>query len=98
MDAPHTRSLPQVDNGNCPYAGVLATPVTADGGGGEIRFEHCNGVCGKPGPGQHLYKPGTPDLTDHGETGAIRAACAELGRDGPRAAPPFPPPVVSSVL
>ena len=36
-----------VDNGNCPYAGLLATAVNADGSGGEIKLRHCNGVHGK---------------------------------------------------
>ena len=70
-----------VDNGNCPYAGLLATPVSPDGSGGEIVLEHCNGVKGKQGPGQYLGTPGLPDLTDHGETGAIRAASALLPHD-----------------
>eukprot|EP01052_Picozoa_sp_SAG31_P046529 SAG31_NODE_8937_length_1360_cov_1.603489_3_plen_227_part_00 len=67
-----------VDNGNCPYAGLLATPVLPDGSGGEVVLEHCNGVKGKDGPGQYLGTPGRPDLTDHGECGAIRAASALL--------------------
>jgi len=65
-----------VDNGNCPYAGLLATAVNADGSGGEIKLRHCNGVHGKDGPNQHTR--GHPDLTDHGEAGAIRAACAAM--------------------
>ena len=39
-------------------------------------LEHCNGVYGKDGPGVPRYWPGRPDLTDHGEAGAIRAASA----------------------
>ena len=70
-----------VDNGNCPYAGLLARAVHADGSGGEIVLEHCNGVKGKDGPGQYLGTPGLPDLTDHGECGAIRAASALLPHD-----------------
>jgi hypothetical protein len=53
----------------------------ADGSGGEIVLEHCNGVKGKDGPGQYLGTPGLPDLTDHGECGAIRAASALLPHD-----------------
>jgi hypothetical protein len=57
---------------------VLATAVQPDGSGGEIKLLHCNGVKGAEGPNQHITLPGQPDLTDHGETGAIRAACSRM--------------------
>jgi hypothetical protein len=60
------------------HIAVLATKVQPDGSGGEIKLLHCNGVKGADGPNQHVTTPGQPDLTDHGETGAIRAACSRM--------------------